>query len=163
MLVFSKRSCYFANMIFFLRRNNQTLSTAALTITYLAVCLLSLWFHQHPGEDHAEVNGDFYHSHASSFVSHSLTSEQDHHDLPEGLHLLEGSSLFDKMQASITAHFGQILIPGKYVSQIDFLISSFVENSPPNSVVNTVLKLPPIQTARDYFALTATGLSPPLA
>jgi len=150
-------------MAYSLLQKHKYFLAGALIIAHLAACLLAPWFHQHPGQDHAEVKGDFYHSHASAFASHAPEFEQDHHDLPDILHLLEGSQLFEKMQAAIAAQFGQIFTPGKYVPQIDFFVSPFVENSPPNSVVKTVLKLPPIQPARDYFALTATGLSPPLA
>lgn len=150
-------------MTFFSRQICKSLLLGVLTIAHLAVGFLAPWFHQHAGEDHAEVKGDFYHSHVSAVASHAQEFDQDHHDLPDGLHLLEGSQLLEKMQAAISAHFGQIFTPGKFVLQNDFFVSPFVENSPPNSVVKTALKLPPIQTSRDYFALTATGLSPPLA
>lgn len=150
-------------MTFVSRQIYKSLLPGVLTIAHLAVGFLAPWFHQHAGEDHAEVKGDFYHSHISAVASHALEFEQDHHDLPDGLHLFEGSQLFEKMQAAIAAHFGQIFAPGKFAPQIDFFVSPFVENSPQNSIVKAVLKLPPIQPARDYFALTATGLSPPLA
>ena len=149
-------------MIFPFRLTRKRLASA-LIVAHLVTCFLAPWFHQHPGHDHAEIKGGSYHSHASTFASQAQEFNQDHHDLQEALHLLEGSQLFDKMQASIEAHFGQIIAPGKFVPQIDFCGSPFVENSPPNFFVKTVIKLPPIQLARDYFALTATGLSPPLA
>lgn len=163
MLVFRSKVTILKMMTFFSRQICKSLLLGVLTIAHLATCLLAPWFHQHAGEDHAEVKGDFYHSHVSAVASHAHEFEQDHHDLPDGLHLLEGSQLLDKMQAAIAAHFGQICAPGKFAPQIDFFVSPVVENSPPHSVAKTVLKLPPIQPARDYFALTATGLSPPLA
>lgn len=150
-------------MIFLSRQNSRSIPFGMLLVAYLATCLLAPWFHQHPGENHAELTGDSYHSHVSAFASPAQEFEQDHHGSQEGLHLLEGSQLFDKVQAAIATHFGQIFAPGKFAPQIDFLVSPFVENSPPNSIVKAVLKFPPIQPARDYFALTATGLSPPLA
>ncbi|MCI0695732.1 hypothetical protein L0337_27480 [candidate division KSB1 bacterium] len=150
-------------MAYSLLQKRKYCLASALIIAHLVACFLAPWFHQHAGEDHAEIKGDFYHSHVSAVASHAQEFEQDHHDLPDGLHLFEGSQLFEKMQAAIAAHFGQIFTPGKFVPQIDFFVSPFVENSPPNSVVKIVLKLPPTQTARNYFALTATGLSPPLA
>jgi hypothetical protein len=150
-------------MILSAQKNCSPLLAGALIIAHLAACFLASWFHQHPDQDHAKITGGSYHSHVSAFASHAQEFEQDHHNLPDVLHLLEGSQLFEKMQAAIAAHFGQIFTPGQFVPQIDFFVSPFGENSPPNSVVKTVLKLPPIQPARDYFALTATGLSPPLA
>ena len=150
-------------MILSSQKNCNPLLAGALIIAHLATCLFAPWFHQHPDQDHAEITGGSYHSHISAFASHAQEFEQDHHDLQETLHLLEGSQLFEKMQAAIAAHFAQIFAPGKFLPQIDFFVSPFVENSPPNSVVKTILKLPPVQLARDYFALTAAGLSPPLA
>lgn len=135
----------------------------ALIVAHLGACFLAPWFHQHAGEDHAEVNGGSYHSHVSASASHAQEFEQDHHDLPDVLHLLEGSQLFEEIPAAIAAHFGQIFASGKFVPHGDFFVSPVVESSPPNAVVKTILKLPPIQPARDHFALTATGLSPPLA
>jgi len=134
----------------------------ALIIAHLATCFLAPWFHQHPGHDHAEIKGGSYHSHAATFASHVQEFDQDHHDLQEALHLLEGSQLFDKMQASIETHFGQIFIPGKYVPQIDFLGLPSASISLPAFTVKTTLKLPPVQPNQNYFVLVATGLSPPL-
>ncbi len=135
----------------------------ALIITHLAAFFFAPWFHQHPGEDHAEVKGGFYHSHVSAFASQAQEFEQDHHDLPDVLHLLEGAQLFEKMQAAIAAHFGQIIAPGKLVPQIDFFGLPSAVISPPKFAVETALKLPPVQPTQDYFVLIATGLSPPLA
>ncbi|MGH7493651.1 MAG: hypothetical protein ACREOO_14840 [bacterium] len=135
----------------------------AMIFAHLVTCLLAPWFHQHPEQDHPEVKGAFYHSHVSSFTSQAQEFGQDHHDLPDGLHLLKGSQLFEKMHAAPAAHFGQFFTTAKFALQIDFFVSPIVENSPPNSVVKIVLKLPLVQSVRDYFALTATGLSPPLA
>ncbi|MBC6952419.1 hypothetical protein DWB58_31290 [candidate division KSB1 bacterium] len=150
-------------MSFFFRQATRRSFAVVCVIAHFATCLLTLWFHQHPGHDHAGVKGEFYHSHIPAVASHAPEFEQDHHSSRESLHLLEGSSLFDKMHASIAVHFAQIFIPGKFVPQIDFFAAPFVENSTPNSVVKIVLKLTPLQLVRDYFALTATGLSPPLA
>lgn len=150
-------------MILFFRQNSKNLTISALVSAYLATCFFSLWFHQHPDHDHAEMKGSAYHSHVSALASHVQKFEQDHHDSRGSLHLLGDAPLFEKMQAAIPAHFGQVFTPGKFVQQIDSFVAPVVENSAQNSVVKTVLKLPPIQTARDYFALTATGLSPPLA
>ena len=150
-------------MIFFLRRNNQTLFAAVLIIAFLTACLLSPWFHQHPGRGHAEVKGDFYHLQASAFTSDPLESEKDRHAVQGALHLLEGSQLFDKMQASVETHFGQVFISGKYVPQFDFSVLPSATISLPVFTNKTTLKLQPVLPAQDYFALTATGLSPPLA
>jgi|GEM_PF-4279735 len=150
-------------MIFTSSKRCGSLTVGALIIAHLATCFLAPWFHQHPEQDHAKVKGDFYHSHVSAFASHAQEFEQDHHDLPDVLHLLEGSQLFEKMQAAIAAHFGQIFAPGKFVPQIDFFVSPFVENSPPNFFVKTVIKFSPVQPTPNYFVLIATGLSPPLA
>lgn len=163
MLVFRSKISILKTMIFFSRQNSKSPLAGALIIAHFATCFLAPWFHQHPGGDHAEVKGDFYHSHASTFTSHTPEFVQDHHDLREILHLLEGSQLFDKMQASSEAHFWQIIVPGKYVSQIDFFSLPTVSISLPAFVVKTTLKFRPIQPTQDYFVLIATGLSPPLA
>ena len=135
----------------------------AFIVAHLLTCFLSPWFHQHVGEDHAEVKGDVYHSHVSPFASHGRESEQDHHDLAGVFHLLEGSQPVEKMKVAIAVQIGQISTIGKFAPHIDFFFSPFVAKSPPGFVVKTFLKLPPIQPAREYFALTAAGLSPPLA
>ena len=137
--------------------------SGALTIAHLVTCFLAPWFHQHPGHDHAEVKGGSYHSHASTFDSHTSEVEQDYHDLASVFHLLEGLQPAEKMQATIAVQMGQITTMGKFAPHIDFFFLPFVAKSPPNSVFKTFLKLTPIQPGRDFFALTAAGLSPPLA
>ncbi len=150
-------------MIFSIRQTSKRSIAGACVIAYLTLCLLAPWFHQHPGHDHAEITGGSYHSHASTSASRAQEFDQDYHAWQEALHLLEGPPLFEKMQASIEAHFGQIIFLGKYAPQIDFLGLPSVSISPPAIVAKTSLKLPPIQAPQDYFVLIATGLSPPLA
>jgi hypothetical protein len=152
-----------ADLVGVINRWLNDLLAGASIIAHLAACFLALWFHQHPGQDHAEVEGNSYHSHASSFASPPPVFGQDRHDLSEGLHLLENSSLFDKMQASIEAHFGQIIFSGKYTPNPDFLGLPSASISPLVSVVKTPLKLLPVQPTQDYFVLIASDLSPPLA
>jgi hypothetical protein len=76
------------------------------------------------------------------------------------LHLLEGSQLFDKIQAAIAVQFRHIFTPGKYVPQIDFFGLTSAGVSPPTIVVKTALKLPRVQPTQNYFVLIAAGLSP---
>ena len=109
------------------------------------------------------MKGDFYHLQASAFTSDPLESEKDRHAVQGALHLLEGSQLFDKMQASVETHFGQVFISGKYVPQFDFSVLPSATISLPVFTNKTTLKLQPVKPAQVYFALTATGLSPPLA
>lgn len=154
---------YVFNMTSSFPKSRKCLLAVALIIGHLVASFLAPWFHQHAGEDHAETEGNFYHSHVLAFASHAQEFEQDHHDSQEALHLLEGLQLFEKMQIPVGSHLAQVFIPGKSAPQIDFFVVPVVENSPPNSFVKTALKLPPIRPARDHFAVTATGLSPPLA
>jgi hypothetical protein len=145
-----------------LKRRNYFLA-GALIIAHLATCLLAPWFHQHADEDHAEIKGDLYHAHVAPDAAQASESERAPHDLPDASHLLEGAQLFENVHAAFAAPFGQIFNSAKFASPIDFFVSSFAENSPSNAVVKIVLKLPPLQPVRDYFALIAAGLSPPFA
>lgn len=162
MLVFRSKIAILKTMLFFSRQNSKSPLAGALIIAHFVTCFLAPWFHQHPGQDHAEVKGDSYHSHALPFASYAQEFDQDHHDWQEGLHLLEGSRLFDKVQASAVTHFGQVFVPGKCVVKIDFFGSNPASISLPAFVVKTIIKFPDIQPTQDYFVLIATGLSPPL-
>lgn len=134
----------------------------ALMIAHLVTCFLASWFHQHADQDHAEVKGEFYHSHVSAVASQAQEIEQDHHASPDGLHLLEGAQPFENMQTALAVQFGQSFTPGKFAPQNDFFGLPSAGVSPPTVVVKTALKLPSVRSLlQNYFVLIAAGLSPP--
>lgn len=158
------RICYiFINMIKLIARKYRLLIAGGLIIAQWVALFFAPWFHQHPGQGHAEGKGDAYHAHAVPFTSHVPEFDKDRHDPQEGLHLLQGSRPFDTMQGLLEAHFGKIITPCKFASHVDFsgLLSAAI--SPPAFIVKTIFKFLPLQAPLDYFVLTATGLSPPLA
>ena len=150
-------------MIFTSRLIGKGSSTSAIILVYLAMCLLAPWFHWHPETDHANTSGDRYHSHTLPFASPSSESGNDGHQQPAPDHFSADGQLLDEMQAPVETHSGNIASLGKLALKINFfgLFSAVI--SPPTFVVKTTIKFLPVQSPQDYFVLTATGPSPPLA
>jgi len=133
----------------------------ALVIVHLMACVLLPWFHAHPGEDHADLKGNSYHSHAEPFASHAAEREDDdHQQAKETAHLLfEGIRPMPGMLAA----YGNPYDFRQSSPAIDFIDPAVVFASHAPLPAGFLSKIPISPSLRDYCVLTATNLSPPQA
>ncbi|MFQ5627849.1 MAG: hypothetical protein ACE5I1_03740 [bacterium] len=57
-----------------IQTKQNRLFVITLTITYIAVIFLGLWFHIHPDED-GHHDGHTYHSHVEPIASHAMINK----------------------------------------------------------------------------------------
>jgi len=134
-----------------------------LVIAHLITCLLAQWLHQHGGHNHFGLKGCVYQLRIPAFLGEMQEFDQAQHDPDADLHLLKRNSPDNKLQDARTGQSGHHCALDNFVPPIDSCDSPIVENSPPYTAFKTAFKLAFIQTAREYFVLPATGLSPPLS
>ena len=151
-------------MIFSFSKKYIYLLACALIIAQLGVYFFSPWFHVHPGEAHADMNCDFYHSHTSPFAQPPSESEKDSQYLQEMLHLfIVGHHPFDEMQGFFEANFWNTINQSIFAANVAFYVLSSALISPFTFAIKTIFGFLLSQPLQDYFVLTATDISPPLA
>ena len=157
----------------------RSLLAAIFLLEYLVTIFISLWMHQHPGEDHADVNGLAYHSHFPTGNSqhgnlyhlldliHDFPIDEDKHDVQTAMvavHLFISGfppiaifsvpspafSVKPLQHSSLALHSG-----GRDVS----VLSPFLDHSGYTANQENLL----INSARKQFIWSITDLSPPLA
>jgi len=142
------------------QKNCSYLLAGALIFAHLATCLLAPWFHQHPGQDHAEVKGDSHHAHVSPFAP--LPSEHEEDDDHENaiLHLFTvGNTSQELLRGASPAHSDNSVAAVVRIV-VDWLVAAI-----PNPALSRqgCFQSPILSPPQDYCVLSATNLSPPQA
>ena len=147
-------------MILSSQKNCNYLLAGVLIIAHLATCLLGPWFHQHPGQDHAEAKGGSHHTHASP--SAPLASEHEEDDDHEDaiLHLFTvGNPSLELLRGASPAH-SENSVAAVVMIVVDWLVAAI-----PNPTLSRqgFFQSPILSNPQDYCVLSATNLSPPQA
>lgn len=151
-------------MIFTSSQKASSLLTGAVIIAHLVAFFFAPWFHLHPGEDYADLNGEFYHSHTMPFTSHAPEPDQDEQHQDAIMHLFAvRSQPLDEMHGFFQVNFGNIINPAKCAPNLDFFNLPSTSISQYQFVFQNTTKflIHPLQ--QNYFVLNATNLSPPQA
>lgn len=147
-------------MILSSQKNYYYPLAGTLIIAHLVTCLLAPWFHQHPGQDHAEANGSSHHAHASPIAP--LPSEREEDDDHEDaiLHLFAvGNTSLELLHGASLAH------SDNSVAAVGLIVVDWLVTTIPNPVFagQSLFKPSILPSPQDYCVLSATNLSPPQA
>jgi hypothetical protein len=141
---------------------DKTTKTVILS-SYLLITFLTPYFHAHPEEDHHEVKGTFYHSHAELFADHSHENEHDDGNGEErqdpSFHFLVGS------YSALTEYLSTTTTECRTLCEYQTAVTSAIPqstfaNQKCGSTDFEFLNLPPPQ---EQFFQFATDLSPPVS
>lgn len=145
----------------------RSLLVCALVFAQIAALFASPWFHRHPGEDHAETDGEVYHTHLPSSASSSSESESNTPHSEEMAHLGTGEPHQPPavMPGSLAANCGKTLALSNQAADRDACGLSAVLPSPslPTPVIQSLLRPLHVLPSQDNSVLIETDLPPPLA
>jgi len=147
-------------MILSSQKNCNDLLAGALIIAHLAACLLASWFHQHPGQDHAEVKGGSHHAHASPFAPLPFEHEEDDDHEDAILHLFTVGNTSLELLRGASPAYSENTVAAVVLIVVDWLVATI-----PNPALSCqgFFQSPIPSPPQEYCVLSATNLSPPQA
>jgi len=151
-------------MVFLFAEKCRFIPASGLILAHLTAVFFAPWFHQHAGENHATVNGDFYHSHLSPFAAYESEHGKDDHAQSAETGFLDVRSLpLETMGGILVVDDGRISNPAKSEVHLDIVATPDDCLSIAPLFVENLSRVPSFPSPQEYCALTATNLSPPQA